>query len=98
MQTKLTASMAVLMLSLAAPQVRGESPTEPPRAQVQDEGLARPNAPKGATLASKAEDDHYAAREAKSPDAKQYRGGDVIVISATTVAVILLVVLVLLLI
>lgn len=97
MQTKLTASMAVLMLSLAAPQVYADSPTGAQRTQLQDEGVTRPNAPKGAALASKAEEAHYAAREAKSPDAKQYRGGDVIVISATAVAVILLVVLILIL-
>ena len=39
----------------------------------------------------------YASREATSPDAKKYRGGDYIVISASALAVILLVVLIILL-
>jgi hypothetical protein len=53
--------------------------------------------PRGAELGSRAEDRRYAAREAASPEAKQYRGGDVLVISATTVAIILLVIVIIIL-
>jgi hypothetical protein len=55
-------------------------------------------APRGVSLGSKGEDQRYASQEAKSPDAKKYRGGDVIVISATALIVVLLVVIILILI
>ena len=54
--------------------------------------------PSGAPLASLTDAERYAAKEATSPDAKKYRGGDYIVISASVLAVILLVVLILILI
>ncbi len=54
--------------------------------------------PRGVTLGQRNEDQRYASQEAKSPDAKKYRGGDVIVISATALVVILLVVIILILI
>jgi len=54
--------------------------------------------PRGVSLGSRDEDHRYASQEAKSPDAKKYRGGDVIVISATALAIILLVVVILILI
>lgn len=52
------------------------------------------------TPVSSATDDksRYAAREAASPQAQDYRGGDTIVIGASTAAVILAVVLILVLI
>jgi predicted double-glycine peptidase len=56
------------------------------------------NLPPRTTLASMTEAQRYAAREAASPEAKKYRGGDVIVISATTLAIILLIVLIIILI
>jgi predicted double-glycine peptidase len=57
------------------------------------------SAPSSSTaLGSLTETQTYAAREAASPDAKKYRGGDVIVISASALAVILLVVLIIILI
>lgn len=95
MQTKLAMGLALLLLS-TAPQVHAEAPVGS-NAALREMPPARAPAPSGAALGSKMEDELYAAREASSPDAKQYRGGDVIVISATTVAVILLVVLVLVL-
>ncbi len=55
-------------------------------------------APRGVSLGSRDEDRRYASQEAKSPAAKNYRGGDVIVISATALVVILLVVIILILI
>jgi hypothetical protein len=39
----------------------------------------------------------YAAREATSPDAKRFRGGDYIVISASALIIILLIVLIIVL-
>lgn len=53
--------------------------------------------PRGTSLGSRADAQRYASREVASPEAKQYRGGDVIVISATAVAIILLVIVILIL-
>ena len=54
--------------------------------------------PPATAPASLTDAQRYAAREATSPDAKKYRGGDYIVISASALAVVLLVVLILILI
>src|SRR5687767_1649275 len=54
--------------------------------------------PASTPLASVTDAQRYAAREATTPDAKKYRGGDYIVISASALAVVLLVVLILILI
>jgi hypothetical protein len=54
-------------------------------------------APKGVQPGSAEEAKRYAAREEASPEARNFRGGDVIVISATAVAIILLVVIILIL-
>jgi hypothetical protein len=54
--------------------------------------------PRGTELGSRSEDRRYASREAASPEAKQFRGGDVVVISATTIAIILLVIVIIILI
>ena len=56
------------------------------------------SAPPPTALASVTDAQRYAAKEATSPDAKKYRGGDYIVISASALAVVLLVVLILILI
>ncbi len=48
--------------------------------------------------ASRAEEARYARREAASPEAKKFRGGDVIVISASAIAIVLLIVLIIVLI
>jgi len=53
--------------------------------------------PPGAARGSAVDDQRYGAREAASPDAKQYKGGDVIVISVTAAVIILLVVVILIL-
>jgi hypothetical protein len=55
-------------------------------------------AARGTALGARSDEQRYAAREAASPDAKKYRGGDVIVISASVLVVILLVVLIIVLI
>ena len=49
------------------------------------------------TLGSMTEAQRYAAREATSPDAKRFRGGDYIVISASALIIILLIVLIIVL-
>lgn len=54
--------------------------------------------PHGTALGSHSEEARYAQREATAPQAKNYRGGDVIVISASVLVVILLVVLIIVLI
>jgi hypothetical protein len=55
-------------------------------------------APRTRTLGSQADEKRYAVREASSPEARNYRAGDVIVISATALIIILLVILIIVLI
>lgn len=95
MHKLLIALIALVISSLAAPAwATNETVVKDANAQVQ----IRVNAPQGVVLGSLDEDQRYASQEAKSPDAKKYRGGDVIVISATALVVILLVVIILILI
>lgn len=54
--------------------------------------------PPRASFGARSEEARYAAREAASPDAKKYRGGDVIIISAGALALILVIVLIIVLI
>jgi hypothetical protein len=49
--------------------------------------------PAAASFGIRSDEDRYVSREAASPGAKIYRGGDVMVISVTAVALVLLVVL-----
>lgn len=83
------ASLAGTPVSLASAHERESTAAAP--SQVRDP-------PSSAMRASRAEEARYALREAKSPDARHYRAGDVIVISASAVAVVLLVVLLVILI
>jgi hypothetical protein len=53
---------------------------------------------RGPARGSDLDEKRYAAREAASPEAKQFRGGDVVVITATTAILILLGVILLILI
>ena len=63
------------------------------------DGLGSPvRAPSPRTLGSRAEEARYAAREAASAQAKNYRAGDVVVISTTALVIILLVILIIVLI
>jgi len=49
-----------------------------------------PNAPSNPRSVTSADREKYAAREAASPDAKKYKGGDdVVIIGASTVAIVL---------
>ncbi len=96
MKTTLAAIFSVLislqaMPARALPANSGNSPV-----QIQPSERATPA--RGAALGTPGEDQRYAAREAASPDAKKYRGGDVIVISASAVAIVLLIVLLIILI
>lgn len=95
MKLKSMATGCILGLSVALSAAAAE-PTrvQPAAVEVQ----ARAAAPAGATLGSRAEQQRYAAREAKSAAAKNFQGGDYIVISASAVAVILLVILIIILI
>ena len=96
MKTKFAAIISVLISlqaipARALPEASGNSPV-----QIQSSERATPT--RGAALGTPIDDQRYAAREAASPEAKKYKGGDVIVISASAVAIVLLVVLILILI
>jgi hypothetical protein len=96
MKTTLAAIFSVLislqaMPARALPATSGNSP-------VQIQSAERASPARGVALGTHGEDQRYAAREAASPEAKKYRGGDVVVISASAVAIVLLVVLILILI
>jgi len=95
MQKRLIPLIALIGAILTTPAWAGTQTVESsPQTQVQ----TRSSTPQGVKLGSRDEDQRYASQEAKSPDAKKYRGGDVIVISATALAIILLVVIILILI
>lgn len=92
----LAASLATSARAAPAPEAR-----QPAGAQASGslEGAARPaSPPRGAALGSREEEARYAAREASSVGAKNYRAGDVIVISGTALVIILLVILIIVLI
>lgn len=102
-------SALIVGLGLSLPSIgHAATPENAPQAtrtSVQASAPAAPRAsdkatPVTATPVKSATDDksRYAAREAASPQAQNYRGGDTIVIGASTAAVILAVVLILVLI
>jgi hypothetical protein len=99
---RLTGAVACffLALSLAFGASAAKMPSEAERASdtnvVVDSRGAAP-AREGVSPGSPADQKRYAAREVASPDAKNFKGGDVIVIGASAVAVVLLVVLVIIL-
>jgi hypothetical protein len=96
MKTKRLATFGFLTLALLAAPVqaadlaRSNPPAESEAAKVK-------RAPSGPAAGSPAEDQRYAKREAASPDAKNYKAGDVVVISVTTAVIILLAVVILIL-
>jgi hypothetical protein len=97
MQTRSIARSALLLLTLLVAQPAFGATDVARQVDVnQPAALARP--PERAALGTPSEQERYAAREAASPEASKYRGGDTIVISVTAVAIVLLVVLVLILI
>jgi hypothetical protein len=102
-------SALIVGLGLSLPSIsHAATPENAPqvvRSSVQASAPAAPRASDKATAATtapvkSATDDksRYAAREAASPQAKDYRGGDTVVIGASTAAVILAVILILVLI
>jgi hypothetical protein len=95
MKTQRFATFGILALALASPAYAADAANNSPPAQSQP--AKAEHAPRGTAAGSKAEDQRYAMREAASPDAKNYKGGDVVVISVTTAAIVLLAVIILIL-
>jgi hypothetical protein len=94
----LLATLSVTHLAIAAPPT--SSPPEPRTEIARSRGATnqapfvaardRSSAPSTPKAASASERASYAAREAASPDAKNYKGGDeVVIIGASTTALIL---------
>jgi hypothetical protein len=99
MTHKTFAALATLMLgAMSAPAHAAEATTSSPMVTTSEAHRTAVNVPSGVSRGSSAEEARYAAREAATPEAKKYKGGDVIVISATAVAIVLLVVLIIVLI
>ncbi len=92
------AAASALSLSVAA-SFSGISAAHPTSTVVtSNRALVAHAPPQGTALGARSDEARYAAREAVAPQAKKYRGGDVIVISASVLVVILLVVLIIVLI
>jgi hypothetical protein len=96
MKLKPVAAGCVLALCSASPAF-AQTTTATAESVAIEGHAAAPVPPKGVSLGSSEEAKRYAAREEASPEARNYRGGDVIVLSATAVAIILLVVIILIL-
>jgi hypothetical protein len=89
--TAVAASSAADPTSSAQPQPRAETamPSNQGKTAI-DPKSEKPNAATAPRTASSADRANYAAKEAQSPGAKNYKGGDdVVVISAGTTALIL---------
>jgi hypothetical protein len=97
MKTKRLATFGLLTLSLALAGPAHALDAQPKTPPAQSEPAKAERAPRGAVVGSPAEDKRYAMREAASPDAKNYKGGDVVVISVTTAVIVLLAVVILIL-
>ena len=96
MKTKRLAAFGFLSLALLAAPVQAAdlARSNPP---ARSEPAMAQRAPNGTAPGSPAEDQRYARREAASPDAKNYKAGDVVVISVTTAVIVLLAVIILIL-
>src|SRR3954447_374803 len=82
---------AIFGASTAFASEPAHNPSPPSVVDTRAPSAQSPSAPQAATHADKA---RYAAKEAASPNAKDYKGGDdVVVIGASTTAVVLAVVL-----
>jgi hypothetical protein len=95
MKTQRFATVSLLTLALASPVYAAPPPQRSPAAESKPAVVEQ--APRGTAVGSQAEDQRYAMREAASPDAKNYKGGDVVVISVTTAVIVLLAVIILIL-
>jgi hypothetical protein len=96
MKSAFHAMLFATMCALAAPAHAQSGGTNTPSSATTVTAPA-PQLPRGTELGSRAEDRRYASREAASPEAKQFRGGDAVVISTTAVAIILLVIVIIIL-
>jgi hypothetical protein len=94
------ATVSLLTLALATPIYAASPQHDGSRAESKPrtaEQAPREQTPRGPAVGSKADDQRYAMREAASPDAKNYKAGDVVVISVTTAVIVLLAVIILIL-
>lgn len=95
------AAWFLTMSLVAAAQAAPVAPS-PKAAATVDTRSASPGAPTPVpgtrTLGSPADEKRYAQREAASPEARNYRAGEVVVISVTALVIILLVILIIVLI
>ncbi len=83
--------IALTLLVLTAPAFASERGLAAAAESIPTAQTVIPGAAPHAARATSAERSRYAAREAASPEAKQYRGGaDVVIISASALAVIVL--------
>ena len=98
MKTERFLALCLVALSLLATPVAAQARRIDASSGSAEQKPAAPPAPSPRAFGDPADEARYAAREAASPDAKKYRGGDVIVIGASTLAVILIVVLIIVLI
>lgn len=95
--TKRKDALAALILTLSVVSSVYAAPDN--GASIQDTTkVSDVRAPQGRAMGSRADEARYAAKEAASAEAKNYRAGDVIVISATALVIILLVILIIVLI
>lgn len=85
------ATLGLLTLALAAP-ARASGDRAVNSGAAAESAQRTSNIPHRTAFGSRSEEQTYAAREAASPDAKKFRGGDVIVISVTTAVIIVLIV------
>jgi hypothetical protein len=91
-------AFSLLMLSAPAFATEGTA-ARPERPLPTLQAPARTHVAGRATPATRADRSRYAAREAASPEAKQYKGGDdVVIIGSSAVVLVLLVVLIIVLI
>ena len=99
MKKRFAALLGVMldMGAVSAPALAAETASSSTTATSAGAPGAAANVPSGVSLGSSADEARYAAREAATPEAKKYKGGDVIVISVTAVVVVLLIVVIILL-
>lgn len=100
MKAKILALLVLLTVAFVSPAWAAGARGETPKTSSAETTFEKPRVamPRGPALGSTEEERRYAAREAKSEDAKKYRAGDVLVISGTAIAIILLVIVILILI
>lgn len=99
MKTRIFAMLVLLIVALVSPaRAEGAGATSAPAVDTRASSTKSASIPSKSSFGSRTDEQRYAAREKASPDAKNYRGGDVIVISVTLAVIILLGVIILILI